>query len=136
MVRLTSHPSGRANRAPLNVSFRRMTDSWRTYLSESLREAGLDASILHHEKSAEDSANDVAALIVRNFREGSISWETADILANQLCGPMFECQELPSYAWDVYLAFDAGEYHPDTPELTDDEVTVSVLNRIENDGHA
>jgi len=44
---------------------------------------------------------------------------------------------LPDYAFSVFLAFDAGEYHPDTPHLTSDEVTRRLIEKLigQNNDH-
>jgi hypothetical protein len=36
----------------------------------------------------------------------------------------------PEYAFGVFLAFDAGEYHPKTKDLTPDEVTRPLIKAL------
>ena len=52
-----------------------------------------------------------ARRLVERYLAGSLTWSDADIAANHIFELMIQsCGErMPGYAWDVYLAFDAGE---------------------------
>jgi uncharacterized protein YggL (DUF469 family) len=43
---------------------------------------------------------------------------------------MSKYREFPDFAFGVFLAFDAGEYHPKTPNLTPDEVTRPLIDEL------
>jgi hypothetical protein len=92
-----------------------------------LREAGIDASFLGRFEATQEYCDQAALLIARRYLEGHTSWLAADAAINHLYPVMLECPAIPEFAWGVYEAFDAGEYHPDSPTLSDDEVTKPIL---------
>jgi hypothetical protein len=92
-----------------------------------LREAGLDASVLGHFEASQEYCDQAALLIARGYLEDHTSWLAADAAINHLYPVMLECPAVPEFAWGIYEAFDAGEHHPDSPTLSDDEVTKPML---------
>ncbi len=104
-----------------------MSSHWQPNVETSLSEAGLDASVLEPFETSQEYCDHVALLIARGYLEGQISWLAADAAINHLYPVMLECPVVPECAWGIYDAFDAGEYHPDSPTLSDDEVTKPIL---------
>lgn len=104
-----------------------MSSRWQPNLELSLREAGLDASVLGRFEASQEYCDQAALMIARGYLEGHTSWLAADAAINHLYPVMLECPVVPKFAWGIYEAFDAGEYHPDFPTLSDDEVTRSML---------
>ena len=104
-----------------------MSYCWQPNLERSLQEAGLDSSALEPFAATQEYCDQVALLIARGYLEGQTPWLVADAAINHLYPVMLECPEIPNCAWGIYKAFDAGEYHPDSPTLSDDEVTKSIL---------
>lgn len=104
-----------------------MSSRWQLNLETSLREAGLYASVLEPFAASQQYCDQVALLIARGYLDGQVSWLAADAAINQLHPVMLDCPSVPKCAWGIYEAFDAGEYHPDTPTLSDDEVTRPIL---------
>ncbi|WP_144395072.1 hypothetical protein [Pleionea sediminis] len=61
--------------------------------------------------------NDFAIELARGYRDSKYDYEFCDGAANWLSAFMTEkkflesnCNTIPSPAWDIYLAFDEGEY--------------------------
>ena|SRR5690348_13674520 len=105
-----------------------MSSRWQPSLEQALRNAGLDPTIaVQAEPTMEAFCNRVAQVVSAAYLQGQVSWVAADAVINHLYPFMLECPAVPSYAWGVYEAFDAAEYHPDTPELSEDAVTRSAL---------
>ncbi len=104
-----------------------MTSRWHPNLERSLREAGLDPSVALNAEPTNVFCNRDAQMVTDAYLKGFVSWLAADAVVNHLYPFILECAAVPEYAWGVYEAFDAGEYHPDTPQLTDDAVTKSAL---------
>lgn len=113
-----------------------MTYSWQPNLARELLQAGLDPGCFEHVESVETLCRTVAELVVHGYLSGKLSWADADSVINYLFPAMLECQRIPDYPWSVYEAFDAGEYHPVTPELSEDEVTRPLLLNIVERYHA
>lgn len=113
-----------------NASGPKMSSSWQANLEQSLRAAGIGSSNLDRAELDAAFCNRIAELVARAYLQGETSWLAADAVINHLYPLMLECPSTPEYAWTVYEAFDAGEYHPDTPELADEAVTkAALLNR-------
>lgn len=56
---------------------------------------------------------------------------------NALYGLMSSVYEVfPEFAYGVYLAFDAGEYHPQAPLLSPDAVTRPLIEELFTKYHA
>jgi hypothetical protein len=77
----------------------------------------------------------IAADLAIRFDEGRIDYEEGDSLANALFRAWFtstEVELMPSLSWDVYTAFDAGEYSP--PGREDEDLvaafTAPAIRRI------
>ena len=53
-----------------------------------------------------------ACRLIEHYLSGSLTWVQADTAANHIYLLMVrDCGDrVPDYAWDVYLAFDAGEH--------------------------
>lgn len=83
--------------------------------------------IAEHIEPTQEYCDQVALLIAHRYLAGQVSWPTADAAINYLYPVMLECPVIPECAWDIYEAFDAGEYHPGSPELSDDHVTRTIL---------
>jgi hypothetical protein len=76
--------------------------------------------------------------IVEGYISRRFSWEDCDTAVNRL-NPFVlthSKERIPDYSWEVFLAFDAGEYHPNTPDLTPDEVTRPIIDDIVKKYHA
>ncbi len=76
-----------------------------------------------------------ARLVATNYHEGRFDWSDADTAMNNLhgvaAGHAYHTGEwLSDFADAVYLAFDAGEYHPATPHLSADEVTRPLVESL------
>lgn len=70
--------------------------------------------------------------VATGYHQGQIAWLNADSVMNRLDGLAagYACNGrgwLSDFAHSVYLAFDAGEYHPLTPHLGADEVTRPLI---------
>jgi len=99
----------------------------RDNLLQSLASAGLDASLVADSLSPEQVCDTIAQQVAQKFLSGELDWLSADSVINHLYFVMLECPEVPKYAWSVYEAFDAGEYHPDDPASTEEQITRSLL---------
>jgi hypothetical protein len=79
--------------------------------------------------------NLVSLRVAKNFNEGVLTFTTCDAIMNDLWWAHLERFKggiLPSPFFDVYLAFDAGEYHR-RPDRSDDpiaEYTVPLIAEI------
>ena len=104
-----------------------MVSRWQKNLEDALRDAGLDATIERLIEPTQRYCDQVAQLIASSYLEGKTSWLAADAAINHLYPVMLACPSLPEFAWAIYEAFDAAEYHPDSPNLSEDEVTRSIL---------
>ena len=104
-----------------------MSSRWQPNLELSLLEAGLDASVLGCFEASQEYCDQAALLIARGYLEGHTSWLAANAAINHLHPVMLECPAVPVFAWGISEAFDAGEYHPESPTLSDDEVTKPML---------
>jgi len=71
-----------------------------------------------------------ARYIVEGYVTGRFTWHSCDTAMNNLSGLMAQYALMPDYPWGVFLAFDAGEHHPNTPNLTADEVTRPLIDEI------
>jgi hypothetical protein len=73
-----------------------------------------------------------ARYIVEGYIAGRFTWLACDTAMNCLSGFMMQARlpRLPDYPWEAFLAFDAGEYHPKTPDLTPDEVTRPFIDEL------
>lgn len=71
-----------------------------------------------------------ARFIVEGYVAGRFTWLSCDTAMNGLSGLMSHYVLMPDYPWGVFLAFDAGEYHPKTPTLTPDEVTRPLIDEL------
>jgi hypothetical protein len=68
--------------------------------------------------------------IVEGYVSGRLTWLSCDTAMNNLSGLMAQYFLMPDYPWGVFLAFDAGEHHPKTPNLTPDEVTRPLIDKL------
>jgi hypothetical protein len=98
-----------------------------TNLKEALRAAGLDTAVALRVEATQQYCDRVALLIARGYMEGRVSWSTADSAINHLWFVMLACPSVPARAEAIYDAFESGEYHPASPELSEDDVTRSML---------
>lgn len=66
--------------------------------------------------------HDAALAVARGYRDGQLTYEVADAIMNDLW-PIFldRSSDVVSPFWDVFEAFDAGEYHR-CPDRSDDPV--------------
>ena len=76
-----------------------------------------------------------ARLVAASYHQGSLGWSAADAAMNHFhgvaTGHAYHTGEwLSDFADSVYLAFDAGEYHPLTPHLSADEVTRPLVESL------
>ena len=74
--------------------------------------------------------------IVTGYVEGRFTWLSCDTAMNGLSGLMTQYKIFPDYPWGVFLAFDAGENHPNTTDLTPDEVTRPLIDKLIAENHA
>jgi hypothetical protein len=69
--------------------------------------------------------------IVTGYLDGRFTWLSCDTAMNILMGLMSTVYlEFPDFAYGVFLAFDAAEYHPETPALTPDQVTRPLIDGL------
>ncbi len=75
----------------------------------TLNDVGLSAASTPHE--VRQRCDVIAADLATCYLAGSLSWLDADTRANNIYDLMIShCGSLvPSFAWDVFLAFDEGE---------------------------
>jgi hypothetical protein len=104
-----------------------MISRWQPDLEKALRDAGLDTGIAQSVEPTQKYCDRVAQLIACAYLERKTSWLAADGAINHLYPIMLECPTMPEYAWAIYEAFDAAEYHPDSPGLSEDDVTRPIL---------
>lgn len=72
--------------------------------------------------------------VAHEYAAGRLSFEVADAAVNRLYFYGFhgEGNVFPEYSWDVYLAFDDGEWHrPGDPDTTDPELKYTRPQIIE-----
>jgi hypothetical protein len=78
---------------------------------------GFEPFCAAHGMSKSQFCDAFAKLVAVEFANGEMSYSDADLAMNQLFGILDV--ENPSFAWDVYLAFDSGEYYrEEDPETT------------------
>ena len=59
-----------------------------------------------------EALHEISLEIARNYQDQTISYDIADSLMNCLWSVFLEkTKDLPSPFWDVFQAFDAGEFH-------------------------
>ena len=68
--------------------------------------------------------------LVIGYMEDRFTWEACDTGLNCLMALMSKYCLFPDYAFGAFLAFDAGEYHPNTEDLTPDEVTRPLIRSL------
>ena len=71
-----------------------------------------------------------ARYIVQGYVSGRFNWLSCDTAVNSLSAVMAWYGLMPEFPWGVFLAFDAGECHPDTPTLTPDQVTRPMIDKF------
>ncbi|MBL8523972.1 MAG: hypothetical protein JNN20_09805 [Betaproteobacteria bacterium] len=74
--------------------------------------------------SPSEFLNTFARHVAHDYLAEKLSFEVADVAMNSLSAYALKQYDvrLPSYAWEVYLAFDQGEFrHPEDDDLIDPE---------------
>ena len=97
-----------------------------------LRHTEVDAFCQRQRITPAAFCDEFARLVASGYAAGQLPWVSADVAMNHLLGlASAGYQEvLPDFAMSVFLAFDAGEYHPHTPHLTCDEVTSPAIRAL------
>lgn len=75
----------------------------------------------------------IARDVGEGYLSGKYSWEFGDVTMSNLSAiRLRNCdRELSEFAWQVFVAFDEGEYkHPGTPELDGEPRTRLMLEAI------
>lgn len=75
--------------------------------------------------------------LVALYLGGQLTWLQADAAANNIYVLMVrDCGgRVPDYAWDVYLAFDAGEYRTPGEDATTRPLIEEIVARYGPEGH-
>ena len=84
----------------------------------SLNEAELDAIATASKSTVDELFDAIARQAAKCFLNGHCGWERGDAAMNHLFGLAYGPRDvgLTEFAWQVYLAFDEGEYiHPGEP---------------------
>ncbi|MEQ1639099.1 MAG: hypothetical protein ABL903_20760 [Methylococcales bacterium] len=68
--------------------------------------------------------------VVKGYLDGRFSWNHCDCAMMGLSVWVTDLFNFDSFAWEIYMAFDAGEFHPQMPELTSDEVTRPLIHQL------
>ena len=74
-----------------------------------------------------------ARTVATRYLQGDYSYERADMAMNQLYGFAYMANDLgfSEFAWEVFYAFDEGEYvHADPESTHGEELTRELLNKI------
>ena len=95
-----------------------------------LNKSHAEACCLKEKITTREFLERFARYIVDGYVAGRFNWDSCDSAMNNLSALMAEYLLMPDYAWKVFLAFDAGEYHPNTPNLSPDEVTRPLIDKI------
>jgi hypothetical protein len=77
--------------------------------------------------------DEIARLLAFGFNTAEISFEVCDAIVNDLVGPVTNTSEpRPELFWDVYSAFDEGEYYHDNNRDEDpvETYTRPMIERI------
>lgn len=85
---------------------------------------------LKHRATPEEFIEQFSRFVVEGYLNKRLSWVDCDIAMNGLCVEIPNFDGLSAEPWETYLAFDAGEHHPDQPGLTEDEVTRPLLEEM------
>lgn len=85
--------------------------------------------------SDSDFFNSIALQIAEQYHSGALSYEVCDHIMNDLWSVVRDCfipahSAVPDLFYDVYLAFDAGEYYR-AADRSDDPVTEHTKPMIE-----
>jgi hypothetical protein len=105
-------------------------------VSEEIK-ADIEAFRQQERMTPSDFLDRFARHVVSGYLDGRFSWLQCDTAMNVLTGLMSSLyQEFPDLAFGVFLAFDAGEYHPNAPTLTPDEVTRPLIDELIAKHHA
>lgn len=84
--------------------------------------------------TVEELCDLVARTIAEGYLDGSVAWQYGDRVMNSLYawayGPSDVC--LSEFAWDVFTAFDEGEYkhHGDPPGVGSDAHTMPLIKKV------
>ena len=93
----------------------------------------MEAAALQMGISLDALSDLIAKTIALDYVNGSISWEFGDKVMNRLYGWAYGPLDvgLSEFAWDVYIAFDEGEYihKGDTPGLPSDARTMPLIKQ-------
>lgn len=72
--------------------------------------------------------------VAEGYLAGRWPWETGDRAMNDLYAAAYNVPDdfgLSDFAWDVYVAFDEGEYiHADSPEMDGEPRTKALLSQV------
>jgi len=112
----------------------------RRWMTREEKRAELESWCAQTGLSTTDLLNGFAKILAIEFHEGRATYEFCDMVVNNLFEPIIEGVEQviegqsgTKLAWDVYLAFDAGEYYRagETPGSTGpDERTARLIADI------
>jgi hypothetical protein len=83
--------------------------------------------------SLDELLESIAREIAEGYLRGIYSWAFGDSAMNNLFATAYGLSDicLPKFAFDVYIAFDEGEYiHKESPELDGEPRTKALLKPI------
>ena len=92
-----------------------------------------DIKEMAHEdvQSVRDFCDAFSKRVAVRYLQDDLSWEQGDAVMNHLFNLMISHSgnRVPDFAWEVYLAFDAGEYM----EPGGDATTRPLINKLQGD---
>ncbi|MHC2333736.1 hypothetical protein [Bradyrhizobium sp. USDA 4454] len=84
-----------------------------------LSDAALEKWSVQSELPRDDLYDALALELASEFNKKTLDFDFCDRVVNELLGLMGARPDLPPLFWDIYLAFDAGEFYPDNDHSTD-----------------
>jgi hypothetical protein len=104
-------------------------------LDQNVRFTNADVMIWAGSTSNPEFYNSIALRIAEQYSCGALTYEVCDHIVNDLWQVVQDCyiplhNAVPDMFYDVFLAFDAGEYHR-TADLSDDPVAKYTKPMIE-----
>ena len=104
--------------------------------NKALSKADLERVSEEEKKSIDEIHNAFARIIAEKFLSGEYSWEYCDAAMNSLFGYAYPVAltGLPPFAFDIYIAFDEGEYHhkteyPEEGEALSKRLVIDALKK-------
>jgi len=100
---------------------------------DALSSAEVDAVCEEEQINFTEFSERLARHVATAYHERRLEWIAGDTAMNRLHG--FASiraghEWLSDFAFSAFLAFDAGEYHPQTPNLSADDVTRQLIGAL------